>query len=212
MITVSGPGKTLCFLPVEATAGQGRHSFLLLDKRDVDAAPGWNSTTMFSHPPSPCIQPHTLQVLNRKKTTSTRKDLKDFKGLSILTLRWGGSEKETTLHLGWWSSDLPCPYLSAALPPFWFLPRLTPSSVGISVLNIQTRLNFLHKKNHVNPTYWVLLSSVWNEKIMWPANYFKIPFFYNLLSTNVWFVCPFNRRIYSGQMKKFGVWKNSNTE
>lgn len=40
MITVSGPGKTLCFLPGEATAGQGRHSFLLLDKRDVDAALG----------------------------------------------------------------------------------------------------------------------------------------------------------------------------
>lgn len=46
-----GPGKTLCFLPVEATAGQGRHSFLLLDKHSVDAAPGvvwWNSTAMFS--------------------------------------------------------------------------------------------------------------------------------------------------------------------
>lgn len=129
--------------------------------------------------PHPHVSNHTPYKFStgRKRQASTRKDLKDFKGLSILILRWGGSEKETTLHLGWWSSDLPCPYLSATLPPFWFLPRLTPSSVGIAVSNIQTRLNFLHKKNHVNPTYWVLLSSVWNEKIMWPANYFKIPFF-----------------------------------
>lgn len=166
-----GPGKTLCFLPVEATAGQGRHSFLLLDKHSVDAAPGvvwWNSTAMFS---PRWIQPHTLQALNRKKMACTGKDLTDFQCRCLILIR-GGSEKETTMRgdSGEESQTWPCPYLSPSLPPFWALPRLTPKSVGIAVSSIQPRLNFLHKNNHVKPSHCVLLSSVVNEEIMWPAN------------------------------------------
>lgn len=97
MITVSGPGKTLCFLPGETTAGQGRHSFLLLDKRDVDAAPGWNSTAMFSPLLHPHMNPNTHPTNSRQEENDRHKE--GPKGLSILILRCGGSEKETTLHL-----------------------------------------------------------------------------------------------------------------